>query len=91
MQVKISSKSKHVVHFNVKAGDVVMWQFATKKRDIAFGVLFESTQVAKEEVPVQHQVGGVQYETHTSTCSCEVDRSCDASNRRNQFYYEIIT
>jgi hypothetical protein len=55
VQVKISSKSKHVVHFNVKAGDIVMWQFATKKRDIAFGVLFESTQVAEEETPVQNE------------------------------------
>ena len=26
-----------VVHFNVKAGDVIIWEFATKKRDIAFG------------------------------------------------------
>ena len=32
-----SSKNKHVVHFNVKAGDVIVWKFATKKRDIAFG------------------------------------------------------
>ena len=37
VQVKISSKSKHVVHFNVKAGDCIIWEFATKKRDIAFG------------------------------------------------------
>ncbi len=37
VQVKVSSKSKHVVHFNVKAGDVIIWEFATKKKDIAFG------------------------------------------------------
>ena len=37
VQVKVSSKTKHVVHFNVKAGDVIMWEFATKKRDISFG------------------------------------------------------
>ena len=37
LQVKVSSKTKHVVHFNVKAGDVIIWEFATKKRDIAFG------------------------------------------------------
>lgn len=37
IQVKVSSKSKHVVHYNVKAGDVIIWEFATKKRDIAFG------------------------------------------------------
>ena len=59
VQVKVSSKTKHVVHFNVKAGDVVVWQFATKKKDIAFGVLFESTEVATEEAPPQEQVGGV--------------------------------
>lgn len=35
--VKVSSKTKHVVHFNVKAGDVIIWEFATKKKDIAFG------------------------------------------------------
>lgn len=41
VQVKVSSKTKHVVHFNVKAGDVIIWEFATKKKDIAFGkVLF---------------------------------------------------
>ncbi len=34
---KVSSKTKHVVHFNVKAGDVIIWEFATKKKDIAFG------------------------------------------------------
>lgn len=33
-----SSKNKHVVHFNVKAGDIIVWKFATKKRDIAFGM-----------------------------------------------------
>lgn len=37
VQVKVSSKTKHVVHFNVKAGDVIIWEFATKKKDIAFG------------------------------------------------------
>ena len=36
--VKVSSKTKHVVHFNVKAGDVIIWEFATKKKDIAFGM-----------------------------------------------------
>lgn len=35
--VKVSSKTKHVVHFNVKAGDILIWEFATKKKDIAFG------------------------------------------------------
>lgn len=35
--VKVSSKTKHVVHFNVKAGDVIIWEFATKKKDISFG------------------------------------------------------
>lgn len=34
--MKVSSKTKHVVHFNVKAGDVIIWEFATKKRDIGF-------------------------------------------------------
>lgn len=58
VQVKVSSKTKHVVHFNVKAGDVVIWQFATKKKDIAFGVLFESTEVATEEAPAREEVGG---------------------------------
>ena len=37
VQVKISSKHKHVVHFNVKAGDIIIWEFATKKKDIGFG------------------------------------------------------
>ena len=37
VQVKVSSKTKHVVHFNVRAGDVIVWEFATKKKDIAFG------------------------------------------------------
>ena len=37
VQVKISSKQKHVVHFNVKAGDIIIWEFATKKKDIGFG------------------------------------------------------
>ena len=37
VQVKISSKHKHVVHFNVKAGDIIIWEFATKKKDVAFG------------------------------------------------------
>lgn len=42
--VKVSSKTKHVVHFNVKAGDVIIWEFATKKKDIAFGMLMITTQ-----------------------------------------------
>ena len=58
LQVKVSSKTKHVVHFNVKAGDVVIWQFATKKKDIAFGVLFESTEVATQASPPEEQVCG---------------------------------
>lgn len=37
VQVKISSKHKHVVHYNVKAGDIIIWEFATKKKDIGFG------------------------------------------------------
>ena len=37
VQVKISSKHKHLVHFNVKAGDIIIWEFATKKKDIGFG------------------------------------------------------
>ena len=37
VQVKVSSKTKHVVHFNVRAGDVIIWEFATKKKDVAFG------------------------------------------------------
>ena len=37
VMVKISSKHKHVVHFNVKAGDIIIWEFATKKKDIGFG------------------------------------------------------
>ena len=44
-QVKVSSKTKHVVHFNVKAGDVIIWEFATKKRDIAFGEGTKSVEV----------------------------------------------
>ena len=59
LQVKVSSKTKHVVHFNVKAGDVVVWQFATKKKDIAFGVLFESTEVATVEPPPEDQVNNM--------------------------------
>ncbi len=39
VQVKVSSKTKHVVHFNVRAGDVIVWEFATKKKDIVFGEL----------------------------------------------------
>lgn len=39
VQVKVSSKNKHVVHFNVRAGDIIVWEFATKKKDIAFGEL----------------------------------------------------
>ncbi len=37
VQVKVSSKNKHVVHFNVRADDIIVWEFATKKKDIAFG------------------------------------------------------
>ena len=36
-QVKVSSKQNHVVPFSVKAGSTIIWEFATKKRDIAFG------------------------------------------------------
>ena len=46
LQVKVSSKTKHVVHFNVKAGDVIIWEFATKKRDIAFGEGMKSVEGA---------------------------------------------
>ena len=42
--MKVSSKTKHVVHFNVKAGDVIIWEFATKKRDIAFGEWMKSVE-----------------------------------------------
>lgn len=38
---KVSSKCKHVVHFNVKAGDLIIWEFATKKKDIGLGMLPE--------------------------------------------------
>ena len=44
LQVKVSCKTKHVVHFNVKAGDVIIWEFATKKRDIAFGEGMKSVE-----------------------------------------------
>ncbi|CAI8018557.1 hypothetical protein GBAR_LOCUS11255 [Geodia barretti] len=37
VQVKVSSKTKHVVHYSVKCGDIIIWEFATKKRDIGFG------------------------------------------------------
>ena len=37
--MKVSSKSRHYVHFNVKAGDMFIWEFATKKKDIGFGKL----------------------------------------------------
>ena len=40
MSIKVSSKTKHVVHYNVKCGDIIIWEFATKKRDIGFGELF---------------------------------------------------
>ena len=33
----MSSKTKHMVHYNVKCGDIIIWEFATKKRDIGFG------------------------------------------------------
>lgn len=36
-QVKVSSKQVHAVPFSVKAGSIIIWEFATKKRDIAFG------------------------------------------------------
>ena len=36
-QVKVSSKQVHAVPFSVKAGSTIIWEFATKKRDIAFG------------------------------------------------------
>lgn len=52
VQVKVSSKTKHVVHYNVKCGDIIIWEFATKKRDIGFGVLFEATEVATEQEPL---------------------------------------
>ena len=35
--VQVSSKTKHVVHYSVKSGDIIIWEFATKKRDIGFG------------------------------------------------------
>lgn len=38
IHVKVSSKTKHVVHFNVKAGDLIIWEFATKRKDIGFGM-----------------------------------------------------
>ena len=47
VQVKLSSKSKHVVHFNVKAGDLIVWEFATKKRDVGFGGSHTHTQTNK--------------------------------------------
>ena len=37
MCIQVSSKTKHVVHYNVKCGDIIIWEFATKKRDIGFG------------------------------------------------------
>ena len=37
-----------MVHFNVRAGDVIVWEFATRKRDVAFGVFFEATEVVTE-------------------------------------------
>ena len=37
VHVKVSSKTKHVVHFNVKAGDLIIWEFATKRKDIGLG------------------------------------------------------
>ena len=36
----------------MRAGDVIIWEFATKKRDIAFGVSFEPTEVATEQTPL---------------------------------------
>jgi hypothetical protein len=54
---QVSSKTKHVVHYSVKCGDIIIWEFATKKRDIGFGVLFEATEVAteKEPLPSSHE------------------------------------
>ena len=75
VQVKVSSKSKHVVHFNVKAGDVIVWEFATKKRDVAFCVSFEATEVAtaetllasSEEVGVIYPSAGTLLPSHPHT------------------------
>jgi hypothetical protein len=49
VQVKVSSRSRHVVHFNVKAGDMFVWEFATKRKDISFGLSFEPTEVATQQ------------------------------------------
>ena len=43
MSLKVSSKTKHVVHYNVKCGDIIIWEFATKKRDIGFGEILHGT------------------------------------------------
>ena len=43
VHVKVSSKTKHVVHFNVKAGDLIIWEFATKRKDIGLGMYDSST------------------------------------------------
>ncbi|KAL5488790.1 hypothetical protein EMCRGX_G017786 [Ephydatia muelleri] len=52
-QVKVSSKQVHAVPFSVKAGSIIIWEFATKKRDIAFGVSFEPTEVVVNPTPTQ--------------------------------------
>ncbi|XP_063693369.1 uncharacterized protein LOC134825152 [Bolinopsis microptera] len=49
VSVKVGSKSSHVVHFSVKAGDVITWEFATLKRDIGFGILFECSVVEEKK------------------------------------------
>jgi len=49
VSVKVGSKSSHVVHFSVKAGDVITWEFATTKRDIGFGILFECSVVEEAD------------------------------------------
>ena len=46
-QVKVSSKQIHSLPFSVKAGSTIIWEFATKKRDIAFGELWEGKGVAR--------------------------------------------
>ena len=43
LSMKVSSKTKHVVHYNVKCGDIIIWEFATKKRDIGFGEILHGT------------------------------------------------
>jgi len=50
VSVKVGSKSSHVVHFSVKAGDIITWEFATLKRDIGFGILFECSVVEERKI-----------------------------------------